>query len=81
MQLASRKDGRLLTKKESQLKKMANIKSTLNGGAVVTMMQTVVKRQSWLMNGGIKEEAKLLLMTGFSGTLSTRINQTRGRHV
>lgn len=81
MQLASRKDGRLLTKKESQLKKMANIKSALNGGAVVTMMQTVVKRQSWLMNGGIKEEAKLLLMTGFSGTLSARINQTRGRHV
>lgn len=81
MQLASRKDGRLLTKKESTLKKMANIKSALNGGAVVTMMQTVVKRQSWLMNGGIKEEAKLLLMTGFSGTLSARINQTRGRHV
>ena len=73
-----RRNGRLLTRKEIQQKKMASGKSTLNGGAVVTMMQTVAKRWSCLMKSrGIKEGAKLMLR-GLSGTLSTRINQTTG---
>ena len=62
-----RRNGRLLTRKEIQQKKMASVRSTLNGGAVVTMMQTVVKRRSWLMkSGGIKEGAKLLMLRGLS---------------
>ena len=70
-----RRNGRLLTRKEIQQKKMVSVKSTLNGGAVVTMMQTVVKRRSWLMkSGGIKEGSKLLMLRGLSWTLSTRIN-------
>ena len=78
-----RMDGRILTKKEIQLKRVASVKSTLNGGALATIMQTVVKCQPWLVkSGGIKEgAANLLMLRGLSGTLSTRIDQTRGHNV
>ena len=77
-----RKNGRLLTMKEIQQKKMTSVKSTLNGGAVATIMQTVVKGRSWLMKSrGIKKGAKLLMLKGLSGTLFTPLNQIRGRNV
>lgn len=40
---------------------MSSIKSKLNGGAVLTMMQTVVKYQSWLIKSAGVKGVKLLM--------------------
>lgn len=44
-----RKDEGNLTKEEIHQKKMANVKSTLNGGVLVVRVQNLVKRWSWLL--------------------------------
>lgn len=76
--LSLRKDGGILTKEEIHEKRMANVKSTLNGGVLVVIVQNLVKRWSWLLKcRSMKEGAKLLMLQGLSETLSTRINQTR----
>ena len=41
-----RKDGRPITEKEIHQKRTASVKSTLNTGALFTMMQYIMRRRS-----------------------------------
>lgn len=47
--LSLRKDGGILTKEGIYQKRIANVKSTLNGGVLVVIVQNLVKRWSWLL--------------------------------
>lgn len=77
-----RKDGRPITEKEIHQKRTASVKSTLNTGALFTMMQYIMRRRSWFLKcGRMKEGAILFMLSCLSGTLITCINQTRGQRV